>query len=144
MFITKQFFITSLIRNDTRDPCSRIPQKHQRLEPLKRPCKALKIDSTSFNSQSKADAELPENKQPYNTNIAKPPSDPQKTPKTPRSCFLTPDLKVPGVTNNLSNSIITGLSNSKGVYALRCIVTNMHYVGESKDIKFRLAKHRRL
>jgi len=49
--------------------------------------------------------------------------------------LLNIEKKVPGKTRPLSEAKTKTLDNTPGIYAIRCITTNRHYVGESKNIK---------
>jgi hypothetical protein len=54
--------------------------------------------------------------------------------------LLNFEEKVPGPSYPLSNVSTETLDNTPGIYAIRCIDSNKHYVGETKNIKNRIPK----
>lgn len=54
--------------------------------------------------------------------------------------LLNVEKKVPGENLFLSDVTTERLNNTPGIYAIRCIPTNKHYVGETKNIKNRIPK----
>lgn len=52
--------------------------------------------------------------------------------------LLNVEKKVPGETLFLSDVTTERLNNTPGIYAIRCIPTNKHHVGETKNIKNRI------
>ena len=56
--------------------------------------------------------------------------------------LLSVEGKVPGEIIPLSEITTESLVNTPGIYAFRCIITNNHFVGETKNIKHKIATYR--
>ena len=56
--------------------------------------------------------------------------------------LLSVEGKVPGNSISLSEVTTQSLVNTPGIYAFRCIITNNHFVGETKNIKHKIATYR--
>ncbi len=54
--------------------------------------------------------------------------------------LLNVEEKIPGKTCSLTQVSTQTLENTPGIYAIRCISTNKHLVGETKNIKTRIPK----
>lgn len=65
----------------------------------------------------------------------------EKEDEKRENSLLTLDSKVPGPATNCAAISTKDLENSPAIYAIRCLINNKHYVGETKNLKNRFYRH---